>query len=160
MTPRPQGQNCKFVKTPLSRNSQKRLEHKENRTKCRKMTRKSQSHIRVLIYRTKAIGQQLTGSPNNNPRNTCGTHFGSSSLLGFKARYHCHREQKVVSMLIILHYFSQQLSKYTDAGHPDSFHIENALETMKQMINILNDSIQSSCKLAHNTQTRRSFKKR
>ena len=63
-------------------------------------------------------------------------------------------------MLIILHYFSQQLSKYTDTGHPDSFHIENALETMKQMINILNDSIQSSCKLAHNTQTRRSFKKR
>ena len=63
-------------------------------------------------------------------------------------------------MLIIFYYFLQQLSKYTDAGHPDSFHIENALETMKQMINILNDSIQSSCKLAHNTQMRRSFKKR
>lgn len=63
-------------------------------------------------------------------------------------------------MLIVVYYISQQLSKYTDAGHPDSFHIENALETMKQMINILNDSIQSSCKLAHNTQTRRSFKKR
>ena len=98
--------------------------------------------------------------PNNNPRNTCGTHFGSSPLLAFKATYLCQGEQKVVNMLIILHYFSQQLSKYTDAGHPDSFHIENALETMKQMINILNDSIQSSCKLAHNTQTRRSFKKR
>lgn len=56
--------------------------------------------------------------------------------------------------------FSQQLSKYTDAGHPDSFHIENALETMKQMINILNDSIQSSCKLANNSQFRRSFKRK
>ena len=44
----------------------------------------------------------------------------------------------------------QQLSKYTDAGHPDSFHIENALEIMKQMINVLNDSIQGSCKLANN----------
>ena len=42
MTPRLQGQNCKFFKTPLSRNSQKRLEHKENQTKCRKMTRKPQ----------------------------------------------------------------------------------------------------------------------
>jgi len=56
--------------------------------------------------------------------------------------------------------FSQQLSKHTDAGHPDSFHIENALETMKQMINILNDSIQSSCKLANNSQFRRSFKRK
>lgn len=56
--------------------------------------------------------------------------------------------------------FLQQLSKYTEAGHPDSFHIENALETMKQMINILNDSIQSSCKLANNSQIRRSFKRK
>ena len=40
MTPRLQGQNCKLFKTPLSRNSQKRLEHKENQTKKRKMTRK------------------------------------------------------------------------------------------------------------------------
>ncbi|XP_027039924.1 uncharacterized protein LOC113668239 isoform X5 [Pocillopora damicornis] len=54
----------------------------------------------------------------------------------------------------------RQLSKYTDAGHPDSFHIANALETMKQMINILNDSIQSSCKLANNTQIKRSFKRK
>ncbi|KAJ7370682.1 hypothetical protein OS493_030798 [Desmophyllum pertusum] len=54
----------------------------------------------------------------------------------------------------------RQLSKYTDPGHPDSFHIENALETMKQMINILNDSIQSSCKLASNSQFRRSFKRK
>ncbi|XP_078349665.1 uncharacterized protein LOC144634547 isoform X3 [Oculina patagonica] len=54
----------------------------------------------------------------------------------------------------------RQLSKYTDAGHPDSFHIENALETMKQMINILNDSIQNSCKLANNSQIRRSFKRK
>lgn len=54
----------------------------------------------------------------------------------------------------------RQLSKYTDAGHPDSFHIANALETMKQMINILNDSIQSSCKLANNTQLKRSFKRK
>ncbi|XP_020619624.1 rho guanine nucleotide exchange factor 10-like isoform X2 [Orbicella faveolata] len=54
----------------------------------------------------------------------------------------------------------RQLSKHTDAGHPDSFHIENALETMKQMINILNDSIQSSCKLANNSQFRRSFKRK
>ena len=54
----------------------------------------------------------------------------------------------------------QQLSKYTDPGHPDCFHIENALETMKQMINILNDSIQSSCRLASNSHMRRSYKRR
>lgn len=56
--------------------------------------------------------------------------------------------------------FLQQLSKYTDPGHPDSFHIENALETMKQMINILNDSIQSSCKLASNSHMRRTFRRK
>lgn len=54
----------------------------------------------------------------------------------------------------------QQLSKHTDPGHPDSFHIESALETMKQMINILNDSIQSSCKLASNYHMRRSQRRK
>ena len=33
---------------PLSRNSQKRLEHKGNKTKCRKMTRKPRSHVSIL----------------------------------------------------------------------------------------------------------------
>ena len=36
----------------LVSHSQKRLEHKENQTKYRKMTRKPQSHGRILIYRT------------------------------------------------------------------------------------------------------------
>ena len=39
-TPRLLGQNCKFFKSPLSRNSQKRLEHKENQTNYRSITRK------------------------------------------------------------------------------------------------------------------------
>ena len=34
--------------TPSSRNSQKRLEHKENQTKYRNMTIKPRSHVRVL----------------------------------------------------------------------------------------------------------------
>ena len=38
--------------TPLCRNSQKRLEHKENQTKYRNMTKKPRSHVRILIYRT------------------------------------------------------------------------------------------------------------
>ena len=33
--------------TPLSRNFQKRLDHKGNQSKCRKMTRKPQSHVRI-----------------------------------------------------------------------------------------------------------------
>ena len=37
-----------FSRHPLSRNSQKRLEHKENQTKYRKMTRKPRSHVRIL----------------------------------------------------------------------------------------------------------------
>ena len=45
-----------FFTTPLSHNSQKRLEHKENQTKYRKMTRKPRSHVRNLIYRTFAVG--------------------------------------------------------------------------------------------------------
>ena len=36
----------------LVSHSQKRLEQKENQTKYRKMTRKPQSHGRILIYRT------------------------------------------------------------------------------------------------------------
>ena len=36
----------------LSHNSQKRLEHKENQTKCRKMIRKPQSHVNILMHRT------------------------------------------------------------------------------------------------------------
>ena len=56
MTPRLQGQNCKFFMTPLSCNSQKRLDHKENKTKYRKkMTRKPRSHVRISLYRTWAI---------------------------------------------------------------------------------------------------------
>ena len=41
--------------TPLSHNSQKRLEHRENQTKYRKMTRKPRSHVRILIYPMWAI---------------------------------------------------------------------------------------------------------
>ena len=41
------GQNCKFFTIPLSRNSQKSLEHKENQTKYRDMTRKPRSHDRI-----------------------------------------------------------------------------------------------------------------
>ena len=44
--------NSKSFTTPLSRNSQKRLEHKENHTKYRNMTRKPRIHVRILIYRT------------------------------------------------------------------------------------------------------------
>ena len=40
MIPRLLGQTCKFFTTPLSRNSQERIEHKENQTKYRKMIRK------------------------------------------------------------------------------------------------------------------------
>ena len=42
----------KFFKTSLFRNCQKRLEHKENQTKYREMTRKPRSRVSILIYRT------------------------------------------------------------------------------------------------------------
>ena len=48
MTPRLQSQKCKFFTPPLSRKSQKRLEHKENQTKYRKMTRKPWSHVTIF----------------------------------------------------------------------------------------------------------------
>ena len=47
MTRRLKGENCKFFTTPLSPNSQKRLEHEENQTKYIKMTRKPRSHGRI-----------------------------------------------------------------------------------------------------------------
>ena len=43
MTPRLQDQNCKFFTSLFSHNSYKRLEHIENQTKNRKMTRKPQN---------------------------------------------------------------------------------------------------------------------
>ena len=52
MAPRLSGQNCKFLKFPLSLNSQKRLRYKENTTKYRGLTWKPRSHVRILIYRT------------------------------------------------------------------------------------------------------------
>ena len=41
--------------TPFSRNSQKRLDHKENQTKYRNLTRKPWSRIKILIYRSWTI---------------------------------------------------------------------------------------------------------
>ncbi|XP_028512512.1 uncharacterized protein LOC110231235 isoform X3 [Exaiptasia diaphana] len=54
----------------------------------------------------------------------------------------------------------RQLSKCTDSTHPDSFHLENALETMKNMINILNDSIHNSCRIVSTSISRKSVKRR
>ena len=57
MTPRLKSQNYAFLTTPLSRNAQKRLEHRENQTEYRKVTRKSGSYVRILkhVYRTWAV---------------------------------------------------------------------------------------------------------
>ena len=44
-------QNCNFFTTLLSRNSQKKLKHKENQTKYRNMTRKTRSHVRMFVYK-------------------------------------------------------------------------------------------------------------
>ena len=52
MAPRLSGKNCKFFKSLLSLNSQKRLGYKENNTKYRSLTWKPRSHVRILIYRT------------------------------------------------------------------------------------------------------------
>ena len=48
MTPRLKRHNCKFFTNPMFCNSERRLEHKENQTKYRKITRKSLSHVRIL----------------------------------------------------------------------------------------------------------------
>ena len=62
MTPRLQGQNCQ-----LSRNSQKRLEHKKHQTKYRKLARKRRSHVRILTYRRWALKNcKITGWQNVN----------------------------------------------------------------------------------------------
>jgi len=50
--PRLSGQNCNFLKFPLSFNSQKRLGYKENTSKHRSLSWKPRSHVRTLIYRT------------------------------------------------------------------------------------------------------------
>ena len=55
MTLRLQGQNCKYLTTPLSHNSQRRPEHKDDQTKYRNMTRKPRSHVRTLMNQTRAI---------------------------------------------------------------------------------------------------------
>ena len=43
------GPKLQICTTPLSHILQKRLEHKENQTKYRKMTRKPRGHVRVFI---------------------------------------------------------------------------------------------------------------
>ena len=57
MTPRLSGGNCKFLNFLLSLNSQKRLGYKENNTKCRRLSWKPRSHVRILIYRMWPIDQ-------------------------------------------------------------------------------------------------------
>ena len=68
MAPRLSGQNCKFFNFLLSLNSQKRLECKENNTKYRSLTRKSRSHVRILIYRTWPIAPAGFWPQGQNPR--------------------------------------------------------------------------------------------
>ena len=57
MTPRLISRIYTFFTAPLSLNSQKTLEQKENQTEYRKMTRKPGSHVRILkhVYRTLAV---------------------------------------------------------------------------------------------------------
>ena len=50
-SPQAFGANCNFFTTLLSRNSQKKLKHKENQTKYRNMTRKTRSHVRMFLYK-------------------------------------------------------------------------------------------------------------
>ena len=59
MAPKLSGQNCKFLEFLLSLNSQKRLWYKENNTKYRCLSWKPRSHVRILIYRTRPIGDWL-----------------------------------------------------------------------------------------------------
>ena len=49
ITSRLYGRNCKLFLTPLSRNSQERLEHKENQTKNRDMTRIPRNQVRIIV---------------------------------------------------------------------------------------------------------------
>ena len=53
------GSNVQFFTTPLSRNSEKRLEHKKKQknkqAKYRKMSRKPQGNVIILTYRMWAI---------------------------------------------------------------------------------------------------------
>ena len=46
------GQNCKFIKSLLSHNSQKRLTYEENNTKYKNLSWKPTRHPKVLIHRT------------------------------------------------------------------------------------------------------------
>ena len=55
--PRLLGQNCNFFTTLLSRNSQKKLERKENQTKYRNMTRKTWIHVRIFVYKRGLLPQ-------------------------------------------------------------------------------------------------------
>lgn len=67
MAPRLSGQNCKFFKFHLSLDSQKRLGNKENNAKFRSLSRKTRSHVRILIYRTWPI-EHLTWSINTREK--------------------------------------------------------------------------------------------
>ena len=49
MSVRLYGQNCKFLTTPLSRNCQKRLDHRENQTKYTNTPLMPQSHVRIIL---------------------------------------------------------------------------------------------------------------
>ena len=56
----PQGQNCKFFKTPLSSNSQKRLEHKENQTNQKASESYWNFSISNVGFSSKVTSEQYT----------------------------------------------------------------------------------------------------
>ena len=60
MTPRFQGQNCKFFTTPLSSNFQKRLERKENQTKyCWFSVSRHSKQIKIKIKTVRQIKSRI-----------------------------------------------------------------------------------------------------
>ena len=62
MTPRFQGQNCKFFTTPLSSNFQKRLERKENQTKyCWFSVSRHSKQIKIKIKTVRQIKSGIWG---------------------------------------------------------------------------------------------------
>ena len=90
IAPRLSSQNCKFFKLLLSLNSQKKLGYKENNTKYmyRILTRKPQSHVRILIYRTWPIGRPSRFFRGFEPRFRVHLHvilvlFCVATLVGF-----------------------------------------------------------------------------
>ena len=124
MTPRLWGQNCKFFTTLLPRNSQKRLEHKEDQTKFGRITRKPRSRlsrVRIVIYREWAIEslfQEISAAKVHSLVNFPRKNFAAKKLIQYVSQMSADTPFSVEDVVTLAYDENINEPEFREAGRP------------------------------------------